>query len=67
MFSLSCMEGNRVKAEQLFAEKACDAKILSAPCHNSHSGLEDINHHCSLGLEVQFISDILKEVVEKPA
>ena len=66
-YKMKRMEGNRVKAEQLFAAKARDAKILSAPCHNSHSGLEDINHHCSLGLEVQFISDILNEVVEKPA
>jgi Fe-S oxidoreductase len=61
------MEGNRVKAEQLFAAKARGAKILSAPCHNCDSGLEDINHHYSLGLEVKIIRDILNEVVEKPA
>jgi Fe-S oxidoreductase len=60
------MEGNRVKAEQLFAAKARGAKILIAPCHNCHSGLEDINLHYSLGLEVKFISDILYEVMEKP-
>jgi Fe-S oxidoreductase len=60
------MEGNRGKAEQLFAAKARGAKILITPCHNCHSGLEDINHHYGLGLEVKFISDILYEVMEKP-
>jgi Fe-S oxidoreductase len=66
-YKMTRMEGNRVKAEQLFAAKARGAKILVTPCHNCHSGLEDINHHYSLGLEVKFISDILYEVMEKPA
>jgi Fe-S oxidoreductase len=61
------MEGNRVKAEQLFAAKSRGAKILIAPCHNCHSGLEDINHHYGLGYEIKFISDILYEVMDKPA
>jgi Fe-S oxidoreductase len=65
-YKMKRMEGNRVKAEQLFAAKARGAKILVTPCHNCHSGLEDINHHYSLGLEVKFISDILYEVMEKP-
>ena len=60
------VQGNRIKAEQLFAAKSRGAKILIAPCHNCHSGLEDINHHYGLGLEVKFISDILYEVMEKP-
>jgi len=60
------IEGNRIKAEQLFAVKARGAKILIAPCHNCHSGLEDINHHYGLGLDIKFISDILYDVIEKP-
>jgi len=60
------IEGNRVKAEQLFAAKAQGAKVLIAPCHNCHSGLEDINHYYGLGFDVKFISDILYAVMEKP-
>ncbi len=60
------MDGNRIKAEQLFAAKSRGAKVLIAPCHNCHSGLEDINHHYGLGYEIKFISDILYEVMEKP-
>ena len=56
------MKGNRVKADQL---KATGVGILIAPCHNCHSGLEDINHHYELGMDVKFISDILYEVIEK--
>jgi Fe-S oxidoreductase len=61
------IEGNRVKAEQLFAVKARGAKVLIAPCHNCHSGLEDINHYYGLGFDIKFISDILYAVMEKPA
>ncbi len=57
---------NKVKAEQLFAAKAKGAKVLIAPCHNCHSGLEDINHHYGLGLEIKFLMDILYEVMDKP-
>lgn len=57
------MLGNRVKAEQL---AATGAKVLVAPCHNCHSGLEDINHYYELGMDVKFISDILYHVMEKP-
>jgi len=60
------VEGNRVKAEQLFAAKAKGAKVLITPCHNCHSGLEDINHHYGLGLEIKFLMDILYEVMAKP-
>jgi len=65
-YKLKRVEGNRVKAEQLFAAKARRAKVLITPCHNCHSGLEDINHHYGLGLEIKFISDILYDVIEKP-
>jgi Fe-S oxidoreductase len=65
-YKLKRVEGNRVKAEQLFAVKTRGAKVLITPCHNCHSGLEDINHHYGLGMEIKFISDILYEVIEKP-
>jgi len=55
--------GNRVKAEQL---AKTGVKVLIAPCHNCHSGLEDINHHYGLGMDIKFIGDILYEVMEKP-
>ena len=60
------IEGNRVKAEQLFEVKSRGAKVLIAPCHNCHSGLEDINHYYGLGFDIKFISDILYAVMEKP-
>ncbi len=66
-FKLQRVQSNRVKAEQLFAAKARGAKVLIAPCHNCHSGLEDINHHYGLNMEIKFIGDILYEVMEKPA
>jgi Fe-S oxidoreductase len=62
-YKKSRMLGNRVKAEQL---AATGAKVLVAPCHNCHSGLEDINHYYELGMDVKFISDILYHVMEKP-
>jgi heterodisulfide reductase subunit B len=65
-YKMTRMEGNRIKAEQLFAAKSKGAKILIAPCHNCHSGLEDINHHYELGLDIKFISDILYECMQKP-
>jgi Fe-S oxidoreductase len=66
-FKMTRVEGNKVKAEQLFAAKARGAKILITPCHNCHSGLEDIVHHYEVGLDIKFISDILYEVMEKPS
>jgi Fe-S oxidoreductase len=60
------MEGNRVKAEQLFDAKSRGAEILIAPCHNCHSGLHDIVHYYGVGLEIKFFSDIIYECMEKP-
>lgn len=56
------MVNNRVKAEQL---KATGARVLIAPCHNCHSGLEDIVHHYGLDMEVKFLGDIIFETMEK--
>uniref|UniRef100_A0A7C4MM97 (Fe-S)-binding protein n=1 Tax=Desulfatirhabdium butyrativorans TaxID=340467 RepID=A0A7C4MM97_9BACT len=65
-YKMTRIRGNRVKAEQLFETKTKGAKTLIAPCHNCHSGLEDINHHYGLEMDVKFISDILYAVMEKP-
>jgi Fe-S oxidoreductase len=61
------IESNRVKAEQLFAAKVRGAKVVITPCHNCHHGIEDINHHYGVGMEVKFLGDILYEVMEKPS
>ena len=63
-YKMARVKGNRVKAEQL---KETGVGVLVAPCHNCHSGLEDINQHYKLGMQVKFISDILYEVMQKPA
>ncbi len=61
------VESNRVKAEQISAAKVKGAKIVITPCHNCHSGIEDIIHHYDLGVETKFLGDILYEVMEKPS
>ena len=66
-FKMTRVNGNRVKAEQLLAAKKEGAEILVAPCHNCHSGLEDIVHHYDVGMEIKFFGDIIYEVMEKPA
>ena len=43
-YKMTRVEGNKVKAEQLFAAKAKGAKTLVTPCHNCHSGLEGQRH-----------------------
>ncbi len=56
------VRSNSVKAEQL---AATGVPVLIAPCHNCHSGLEDIVHGYHLGMEVKFIIDILYECMDK--
>jgi len=65
-YKMTRINGNRVKAEQLAEAKSRGATVLITPCHNCHSGLEDINHHYELDLDIKFILDILYEVMEKP-
>jgi len=60
------MAASRTKADQLQRAKANGATVLLAPCHNCHSGLEDVNHHYDLGYDIKFIGDILYTVMEKP-
>ncbi|MGD8412696.1 MAG: (Fe-S)-binding protein, partial [Candidatus Latescibacterota bacterium] len=42
------------------------ADIVITPCHNCHSGIEDIVGYYKLGKHVKFISDILIETMEIP-
>jgi Fe-S oxidoreductase len=60
----SRMLSNKVKAEQL---GATGAEIVITPCHNCHSGIEDIIGFYGLGMHTKFISDILMETMEIPA
>ena len=62
-YKMTRMNGNKVKADQL---AGTGVQVLIAPCHNCHSGLEDINDHYELGMDIKFIGDILYEVMEKP-
>ena len=57
------MKGNRIKADQLTETKA---DVVVTPCHNCHSGIEDIVHHYDIGIGVKFLVDILYETMEKP-
>lgn len=59
----SRMLSNRVKAEQL---GATGAHIVITPCHNCHSGIEDIIGFYKLGMHTKFISEILVETMEIP-
>ncbi|MBD3168918.1 MAG: (Fe-S)-binding protein [candidate division Zixibacteria bacterium] len=59
----SRMVSNKVKAEQL---KETGAHVVCTPCHNCHSGIEDIIGHYNLGLHVKFISELLIETMEIP-
>jgi Fe-S oxidoreductase len=59
----SRMASNRVKAEQL---ATTGADIVITPCHNCHSGIEDIVGHYDLGMHTKFISDILMETMAIP-
>ncbi|MEZ5358601.1 MAG: (Fe-S)-binding protein [Candidatus Zixiibacteriota bacterium] len=57
------MISNRVKAEQI---AGTGADIVITPCHNCHSGIEDIIGHYKLGKHVKFISEILMQTMEIP-
>jgi Fe-S oxidoreductase len=57
------LEGNRIKADQL---RDTGVKVVVAPCHNCHGGLEDIIHHYQLGIHTKFLGDLIYELMEKP-
>jgi Fe-S oxidoreductase len=65
-WKLSRMKSIRVKAEQM---AATGAHTIITPCHNCHSGIEDIIGHYKLGMHVTFISELLvktMDTMEKP-
>ena len=59
----SRMISNRVKAEQF---ERTGATYVCTPCHNCHSGIEDIIGYYKLKMHVKFISEILVQVMEIP-
>jgi len=62
-WKLSRMKSIKVKAEQI---ADTGAEIVVTPCHNCHSGIEDIIGHYNLGTHVQFISELIIKTMEKP-
>lgn len=62
IFKESRLKGNKIKAEQL---RRTGAKIIVSPCHNCHSGLEDIVKYYDLDMEVLFLSDIIYRCMKK--
>ncbi len=54
---------NSVKAKQI---ADTGAEILITPCHNCHSGMEDIVDYYKLDMHVKFLCEIIYEVMEKP-
>ena len=50
------VKGNKVKAEQL---KATGAEYVITPCHNCHSGIEDIIKEFNIDMHVKFFSELL--------
>jgi Fe-S oxidoreductase len=63
-WKLSRMKSIRVKAEQI---AATGAYTVITPCHNCHSGIEDVLKHYKLKKEVSFISELLVKAMERPA
>ena len=62
-WKLSRMKSIRVKAEQ-FAKTG--AHTIITPCHNCHSGIEDIIDHYKLGMHTKFICEYLVKAMETP-
>jgi Fe-S oxidoreductase len=63
LWKKSRMKSAKIKADQ-FA--ATGAEIIVTPCHNCHSGIEDIVGEYKLGMHVKFIAEILMETMEIP-
>lgn len=57
------IKGNKIKAEQM---QQTGAEVVIAPCHNCHSGLEDIVKGYGLDMHISFLSDIIYQCMEKP-
>lgn len=63
-WKLSRMKSIKCKAEQMEATKA---HIIITPCHNCHSGIEDIIGHYKLGMHVKFINELLVKAIDLEA
>ena len=59
----SRMKSARIKADQF---RATGAEYIVTPCHNCHSGIEDIIGEYKLGMHTKFISEILVDAMEIP-
>jgi Fe-S oxidoreductase len=59
----SRMKSIKVKADQL---KITGAKTVVTPCHNCHSGIEDVIGHYKLGMHTKFIIELLVEAMDLP-
>ena len=57
------VDSNRIKAEQM---AAIGATIVVTPCHNCHSGIEDIIHSYGLKMRNVFLIDLLMQAIEIP-
>jgi Fe-S oxidoreductase len=55
--------GNTAKADQL---KEAGAEVVITPCHNCHSGLEDLLHYFELGMTTKFMLEIIYDCMVKP-
>ena len=62
-FKIKRVKGNKIKAEQI---ADTGAEILITPCHNCHSGMEDIISYYNIDMHTKFICEIMYEVMEKP-
>jgi Fe-S oxidoreductase len=63
-WKLSRMKSIKIKAEQMAATKA---RTIITPCHNCHSGIEDIIGHYKLGMHVTFINELLVKAIDLEA
>ncbi len=57
------VRGNRVKAEQL---EATGAEYVVTPCHNCHTGIEDVLKEYDLKMHTKFILELLVDAMEIP-
>lgn len=63
-WKLSRMKSIKCKAEQMEATKA---HLIITPCHNCHSGIEDIIGYYKLGMHVKFINELLVKAIDLEA
>ncbi len=59
----SRMKSIRIKADQF---RETGAHTIVTPCHNCHSGIEDIIGEYNLNMHTKFISEILMKTMELP-